>query len=502
MLTAHASQDQWMKDIFGYELEAFLEIPAKFRGLAGRLSDGRGLSALVSLGSDVPATLPAAMRQRPVGRRGFCRFPLPLHWRWPARLRKLKQGLHKLQPPFSGARCACGGPHQREPAAMGQQRRIALCMGQDVGFCRDLIRGIRAYAIDKTDWVFQNGPPESSVVQAFRQWKPHGIIAQLLTAELAGEVLRLRKPVVDTSCSVPRLRVPLVDVDHQAVGRLAAEHFLERGYRHFGFSAAIGRITRSCGREFPAAAGRGRLRGLRLLRRIPAAAAGADGVEACGRAACGRSQELPKPVAILAANDIPARELADACRRFGLRVPDDVALLGVDNDDLECGLTWPPLSSVATPSRRIGYEAARLLDDLMAGKPRRGGLFLPPAGVVTRQSTDTLAIHDPAVVAALHFIRSRAAEGIRVGDVAAHAAAGRRTLETKFRELVGHTILEEIRRVRVQRVKQLLSDTDSAMPAVARRSGFATPQRMSVVFRQVTGLTPSAYRQQTQIHNK
>ena len=108
-------------------------------------------------------------------------------------------------------------------------------MGQDVGFCRDLIRGIRAYAIDKTDWVFQNGPPESSVVQAFRQWKPHGIIAQLLTQQLAGEVLKLRKPVVDTSCSVPRLRVPLVDVDHEAVGRLAAEHFLERGYRHFGF---------------------------------------------------------------------------------------------------------------------------------------------------------------------------------------------------------------------------------------------------------------------------
>ena len=106
------------------------------------------------------------------------------------------------------------------------------------------------------------------------------------------------------------------------------------------------------------------------------------------------------------------------------------------------------------------------------------------------------------MVAALNFIRSGAAEGIRVGDVAAHAATGRRTLETRFRELVGHTILEEIRRVRVQRVKQLLSDTDSSMPAVARRSGFSTPQRMSVVFRQATGLTPSAYRQQTQVHDR
>jgi LacI family transcriptional regulator len=387
---------------------------------------------------------------------------------------------------------------------MGQQRRIALCMGQDVGFCRDLIRGIRAYAIDKTDWVFQNGPPESSVIHAFRQWKPHGIIAQLLTAELAAQVLRLRKPVVDTSCSVPRLRAPVVDVDHQAVGRLAAEHFLERGYRHFGFFgsdwAHYSKLRESSFRLRLAEAGHAvSACYVEYLLRLPALM---ESKRAAGRVRRWL-EELPKPVAILAANDIPARELADACRRIGLRVPDDVALLGVDNDDLECGLTWPPLSSVATPSRRIGYEAARLLDDLMAGKPPpRGGVFLPPAGVVTRQSTDTLAIHDAAVVAALHFIRSRAADGIRVGDVAAHAAAGRRTLEYKFRELVGHTILEEIRRVRVQRVKQLLSDTDSAMPAVARRSGFATPQRMSVVFRQVTGLTPSAYRQQTQLHDK
>jgi LacI family transcriptional regulator len=113
-----------------------------------------------------------------------------------------------------------------------------------------------------------------------------------------------------------------------------------------------------------------------------------------------------------------------------------------------------------------------------------------------------LAIHDAAVVAALNFIRGHAADEIRVDDVARHAAQGRRMLEYKFRDLVGHTILEEIRRVRVQWVKQLLSDTDLAMPAIARRSGFSTPQRMSVVFRQVTGLTPSAYRQQAQVRDR
>ncbi len=386
---------------------------------------------------------------------------------------------------------------------MSQSRRIALFMGQDVGFCRDVIRGIRAYAIDKPEWVFQNGPPESSVVQAFRQWKPHGIIAQLLTAELAGEVLKLRKPVVDTSCSVPRLRAPVVDVDHEAVGRLAAEHFLERGHRHFGFFgsdwAHYSKLREASFRRRLAQAGHTvSACYVEYLLRLPAL------MESKRAAARVRRwlEGLPKPVAILAANDIPARELADACRRFALRVPDDVALLGVDNDDLECGLTSPPLSSVATPARRIGYEAAKLLDELMAGKPApRQGVFLPPIGVVTRASTDALAIPDAAEVAALNFIRSRAADDIRVDEVAAEAAAGRRMLEYKFRHLVGHTILEEIRRVRLQRVKQLLSDTDLPMPAIARRAGFSTPQRMSVVFRQATGLTPSAYRQQTQVRD-
>jgi len=154
---------------------------------------------------------------------------------------------------------------------------------------------------------------------------------------------------------------------------------------------------------------------------------------------------------------------------------------------------------VVAPARQVGYEAARLLDDLMSGRPApRDPVYLPPLGIVTRQSTDTLAIDDPAVAAALGFIRAHAVEEIHVSHVAAQAVSSRRMLEYKFRELVGRTILEEIRRVRLQRVKDLLRDTDLAMPAIARQSGFSTPQRMAVVFRQATGLTPSEYRRQTQ----
>ena len=413
---------------------------------------------------------------------------------------------------------------------MGEGRRIALLMGQDIGFCRDLIRGIRAYTVGKSDWSFQDGPPESSVVEAFRRWKPHGIIAQLLTPEIARAAVALGKPLIDTAYVLPNLEVPVVDVDHEAVGRLAAEHFLERGYRHFGFvgsewahfsklreASFRARLTegnycvskRQCRETGEQVCSAGRTRPYLPESQYTFSACYVEyllrvsGLTEWKRAARRVRRwllELPKPVGILAANDIPARELADVCLQIGLRVPDDVALLGVDNDDLECGLTSPPLSSVATPARKIGYESAKLLDALMSGSPApREPMLLPPIGVVTRQSTDALATQDSAVIAALDFIRKRAADDIGVDDVARHAVQGRRMLEYKFREILGHTVLEEIRRVRIRWVKELLCGSDLAMPAIARRCGFSSPQRMAVVFRQATGLTPTEYRQLEQI---
>jgi LacI family transcriptional regulator len=387
---------------------------------------------------------------------------------------------------------------------MSESKRVALLMALDVSFCRDVIRGIRRYATGRRNWVFQNGPPEPSFVRAFRRWRPHGIIAQLLTPKLTRDMLTFRRPLVDTACAIPNLKVPVVDVDHKAVGILAAEHFLERGYRYFGFFgsqwayfcqlreasfrmrlADAGYTVSSCYEEY-------------LLQ--PSAIT--EWEQATQRVRHWL-RRLPKPVGILASNDIPARHLADVCLQLGLRVPDEVALLGVDNDDLDCGLTSPPLSSVAVPAQQIGYEAAKILDALMSGKsaPQRP-VFLPPVGVVTRQSTDTSAIRDPAVLAALQFIRKHAGDEIGVDDVVAHAALGRRMLEYKFRQLLGRTVLEEIRRVRITQVKQLLSTTDLPMPAIGRQTGFTSPQRLAVVFRQATGLTPSEYRHQTLIRGE
>lgn len=381
-------------------------------------------------------------------------------------------------------------------------QRIALLMSQDISFCRNVVRGVRAYAIDKPQWLFRNGPPDAGTVRACRQWGPDAILAHLGTRPIARQVLRIGKPVVDVACALRDLPVPVVDVDHAAVGRLAAEHLLDRGFRNFGYYGSrrahysrlrersfrqrlgeAGAAVSSCHAEY--------------LSELP----GTRSWQGLDQRVRGWLLELPKPVAILTSNDTPARHLADLCRQAGLRVPDDVALLGIDNDELECCLTSPPLSSVAIPAEQIGYEAARLLDRMMSGeRVPADPVFLAPLGVVTRQSTDTLAIADRAVAAALGFVRRWAGEEIDVGLVAEEAGLARRTLECRFRRLLGRTVLDEIRRRRVELAKELLAGTELHMSEVARRAGFANSQRLAVVFRQVTGQSPTSYRRQVRVY--
>jgi LacI family transcriptional regulator len=188
------------------------------------------------------------------------------------------------------------------------------------------------------------------------------------------------------------------------------------------------------------------------------------------------------------------------CRQLRLRVPEDIALLGVDNDELECLLANPPLSSIANPAEQIGYTAAQLLDQLMSGRrPRKQTIWIPPGDVVVRQSTDIVAFGDADVAAALQFIRDHLAEDITVAAIARHVSISRRGLERRFRHHLGRTMLQEIQRARVERVRRLLAETDLPMLLVARRSGFATSQRLAVVFRQVCGDSPTAFRQRTRL---
>lgn len=384
---------------------------------------------------------------------------------------------------------------------MTAMRRIALLMGQDIGYTRDVLRGIQAYGQNRPGWIFRDGPPDLRILPPLREWKPHGVIAHLFDQKLADALVKLRTPLVNVTSTLKELDVPLVEADHAKIGHLAAEYFLNRGFRHFGYFgsswtgfskdreaafrerlAEHGFSVRSCYAEY--------------LPRPPVAESW-KGVDVKVRSWL---RGLPKPVAILSSNDIPARELAEMCRLLDLHIPEQVALLGVDNDELECHLCTPVLSSIALPSERIGYEAAKMLHQMMGRRPPRNlEIFLPPLQVVSRQSTDTLAIQDSDVAAALTFIRNHAHEGIGVDSILKELPLSRRVLERKFRDHLGRTVLAEIRRVRLEFVKALLIETDLPMPTIAARAGFSGARRLAVVFRQIIGITPTAYRDQSKL---
>ncbi len=383
---------------------------------------------------------------------------------------------------------------------MDQTRRIALLLDRGLSFVRGVIRGVRAYAADKPNWILRDGPPRPQLVSHVRDWKPHGIIAGLVLPRVAQELTRMRTPLIDTACTLPDLKVPTVDVDHAAVGRLAADYFLERKFDYFGFfgseSAAYSRMRESAFRQRVAEAGH-------VVSSCHAEYLADLTTPALWKKSALKTRRwlrgLDKPAAILCCEDAPARYLADICRQVGLRIPEDVALLGSGNDDLECGLTQPALSSIAVPSQRVGYEAAALLDRLMSGEPRpREPLLVPPLHVVTRHSTDIMAIEDEIVQAALQYIRQHAWETMSVAKLAHDIAVGRRLLERRFRSVLGRSVLEEIYRLRIARAKQLLTDTHLPIATVAEQSGFPNTRRLDVVFAKRTGLTPTAYRRQSQ----
>jgi LacI family transcriptional regulator len=379
---------------------------------------------------------------------------------------------------------------------MATHRRIALLIGQDIGYTRDVMRGIQAYGRSQTAWSFRDGPPDLRILRPLKEWQPHGIIAHLFDRKLANKLLGFRVPLVNTTNTLRDLKAPLVEVDHGRIGQLAAEYFLNRGFRHFGYfgsswtgfskdreAAFAERLTASgfhvdsCYAEY--------------LPRPPVADSW-KGVDVKVRAWL---RALPKPVAILSSNDVPARELAEMCRELDLHIPEQVALLGVDNDDLECHLCTPMLSSIDLGSERVGYEAARMLHHLMERRSlKRRTIMVPPLRVVTRESTDTLAIQDSDIAAALAFIRKFAHDEINVDSILREVALSRRALERKFRDQLGRTVLEEIRRARLDLAKSLLSETNLPMPSIAARCGFSGARRLAVVFRQIVGTTPTAFR--------
>jgi LacI family transcriptional regulator len=388
-------------------------------------------------------------------------------------------------------------------AAGGRHRRVAVVIEASNAYARGLLAGIHRHVREHEPWtVFlpehgRAAPP----LAALAKWHGDGVIARVENAATARAVAtlgrRLGIPAVDVSAARLLADIPYVETDDAAIARAAAAHFLDRDFRHFAF-LGDGRFRWSDNRcrafvETLAAQGRavtvfpaaGRRRSRPQAEAVPD---DDEAVEAWLTA-------LPKPVAVLACYDIRGRQALDACRRAGLAVPDEVAVLGVDDDELLCGLASPPLSSVIPDAVGAGRLAAALLERLMRGaRLDREEWLLPPLGIVTRQSTDVLAIDDGIVAAAVRRIREQACDGIKVADVARAAAVTRRVLESRFARWLGHSPHEEILRVRFRRVEQLLRETDLPLATIAERCGFRHTEYMTVAFTRRHGEPPSRWR--------
>jgi LacI family transcriptional regulator len=294
-----------------------------------------------------------------------------------------------------------------------------------------------------------------------------------------------------------------VGIDNIAVGRLAASHFLERGLTHFAFlGSRVFPYVRDREAGFAAAV---KEAGYECISRSDPAVVHPTGGGYWGIAEEGLADwlvSLPKPIGILAARDQYGLQLTELCHLQDIHVPEDVAIVGVDNDELVCEVATPQLSSIAAPGERMGYSAAAMLEDLLNGKlAPTEPLVLPPTGLIVRQSSDLLKVEDTEVLAAVRFIRSRINEPLNVSDVVNELYISRSSLERKFRTILGRTPLEEIRRVRIEQVKSLLAGSDITVREIARRTGFRSAERLCTTFRASAGEAPSQYRKRFRYHS-
>ncbi len=377
-----------------------------------------------------------------------------------------------------------------------ENRRIALIVESSGSAGRELLRGVARYAREKGNWSIYYEPSHiPDVVPTWlNRWRGDGLLARVRNRKMAARLLRMGLPVVDVLGNMPEWPFPLVQVDDAGVASLAAEHLLERGFRKFAYCAIGDSFWAQCrGEAFCNTIGaRGHSCEVYQLPRRDSREWYSDALR---RRLGDWVQRLPKPIAIFASNDRAGHRVLEACRSRGLAVPEEVAVLGVDNDQTICELCDPMLSSIVPVHDQVGYRAAELLDRLIAGHPpAERPVFLQPTRVMVRQSTDVLALEDPDVAAAVRFIRQHACRGIGVEDVARHVALSGSTLQRRFHRDLSRSVHEEIIRARIQRASELLADTQMPLAQIAQVTGFEHQEYLGAVFKVQTGFTPGEYR--------
>lgn len=380
--------------------------------------------------------------------------------------------------------------------------QVAVLLESSHGVSRAMLQGILNYVRVYGPWSLNiaEGGTNDLRMPDVRVWKGTGIIGRVTTAALARDMVASRLPAVLFNPGDAYLKPahPLAacsrtQSDSSAIGRLAAEYYLGKNFPHFAFVGEVHDINWSLGRQEAfvsrlAEAGKP----CHLYPLPPKSRAGRDAERPL---LCAWLAKLPKPVALFAANDHRARQVLDACLVAGVAVPYEAAVLGVNNDILVCETCIPPLSSISLDAERAGYEAARMLDELMRRSVKRQQVVTyGPTGVVSRASTENLHVADKLVIRALEFIRINGGLTIRVSDVAEHLGVSCRWIELRFRQTLQYSVHDAIQRARMATVCTMLKETDLSLSAISQKCGFSHPNHLCTLFKREFNMTMSDYR--------
>lgn len=384
--------------------------------------------------------------------------------------------------------------------------RVALLIEEDREIGRSLLRGIAQYSRTHSPWIFYREVPfyerlsHAERIRRIKDWKADGIVMRE-QGRLDAPLLELGIPAIYSghrSGSAPN--IPNILGDDQQIGTMAADYLIEKGFRYFGF----------CGfKNMWWSEDRGRFFSEHLQAKgfnthvypFPSGHKSPSWAEEPDLMA-DWIKTLPKPCAIFACTDDRCRQLSEACKRAGIMVPEEIALLGVDNDELVCDFASPPLSSIMLNAEKTGYDAAAVLHRMMQGESV-GEITIPILAprVITRQSTDIVAIEDPVAASALNYIHEHYHKGITVIDIARAAGVSRRVLEIHFRKSMNRSVYEEVLRLRMNHACVLLTETNLSIAQIAEALNYDEIKYFSRGFRKIIGVSPLAFRKQQSIRS-
>jgi LacI family transcriptional regulator len=376
--------------------------------------------------------------------------------------------------------------------------RVALFLETSAGSGRDMLRGIARYVRESGPWALHHEPRMLQFTEGWTPawlsgWQGEGILGRFRSNAIIKAVKRAKVPVVDLLGTNANPPFPLVEPDNTAVARLAAEHLIGRGFHQFGY---IGPSDVPWSQD----------RWTAFQKTLNERGFPCDGlhlefenlqeswdefIEQTAR----WIRDHAKPFGLMVCWDAIGPPVTQACREAGVAVPEEVAIVGVDNDETLCSICDPPLSSVCPNHEEVGYQGAALLDRMMAGEPApKQRILLQPRVIVVRQSTDVSAIEDPAISQALRLIREHACNGLQVREVAEHVPLSRSVLQRRFQAIVGRSVHDEIIRVQLRKAEELLRETELSIGSIAAKAGFNHQEYMGAVFKSRTGMTPREYR--------